>query len=122
MATVVKIPAQIKNVKDKHISEYFGFVATKQKNLSVALMTTQAGWEEEPQTAKFDEYIFVISGVLYVKTKGDDHIIRANEAIEIKKGEIVQYCTPFTSGAVYLSICLPAFRPILVKQSTIKKQ
>lgn len=121
MAKVIKSPAQIKSVKNKRIEEYFGNVATSQKNISIALMTTEEGWEEEPQIAKFDEYIYVISGTLFVRTKGNDYIIRAKEAIEIKKGEWVQYSTPFTPGAVYMAICLPAFQPSLVKPSAKKK-
>lgn len=121
MATVIKSPAQIKSVNNKRIEEYFGYVATKQKNISIALMTTQEGWEEEPQVAKFDEYVYVISGTLFVRTKNDDYVIRAKEAIEIKKGEWVQYSTPFTPGATYMAICLPAFQSSLVKPSDKKK-
>lgn len=121
MATLIKDPAQIKGVANKRIEEYFGNVATKQKDISIAVMTAKEGWEEDPQIAKFDEYIYVVSGRLYVRTKKDDFVINANEAILIKKGEWVQYSTPFKTGANYIAICVPAFQPSLVKREEIKK-
>lgn len=117
MAKLIQDPGQIKsNSPKKIIEEYFGNVNTKQKDISIAVMTAKEGWEEPGQIAKFTEYVYVISGRIFVKTKKNSYIVHEKHAIEIEKGEWVQFSAPFSGGAHYIAICIPAFQPSLVKR------
>ena len=122
MATLIKDPAQIKNDSKgkKIIEEYIGKVNSNQKDISIAVMNASEGWEEPGQVAKFVEYIYVISGRLFVKTKKNDFVVKARETIVIEKGEWVQFSTPFKYGANYIAICTPAFQNSLVKRDDVK--
>lgn len=117
MAKLVQSPAQISSGSPKKIiEEFFGKINTEQKDVSIAVMTAKEGWEEPGQIAKFTEYVYIISGKLFVKTKKHDYIIHEKHAIEIEKGEWVQFSAPFNGGAHYIAICIPAFQEKLVKR------
>jgi ethanolamine utilization protein EutQ (cupin superfamily) len=53
----------------------------------------------------------VLEGKLQVKTKEQTLIVEKNQGILIHKNEWVQYSSPFTGGAEYNAVCLPAFSP-----------
>ena len=107
----IKKPAIIKSAgnKPKVIREFVGRVNTGTKELSIARMTSPAGWEEPAQTPEFDEYTFVLKGLVQVKTLGQTFQIEEDQMFLAKKGITVQYSTPAADGAEYLAVCMPAF-------------
>ena len=94
----------------KRIEEFIGVVNSETTSLSIAKMTSPAGWQEPGQTPAFDEYTVVLKGVLKVKTKDAEHEVCAGQAIIVPANEWVQYSTP-DEGAEYIAVCLPAFTP-----------
>ena len=98
----------------KKIEEFVGRVNSGTKGLSIARMTSPAGWKEPGQTPDFDEYTVVLEGVLRVESKTAVHDVQAGQAILGGKGEWVRYSTP--EGARYIAVCLPAFSPEAVRR------
>jgi mannose-6-phosphate isomerase-like protein (cupin superfamily) len=113
MAKHIKSPTQVKSAgtKFKLIEEFIGKVNSGNSDISIAKMKSPAGWKEPQQTPQFDEFTFVLSGAMHVKTKEQSYIIRANEVFIANKGETVQYSTPGKEGCEYIAVCLPAFSP-----------
>lgn len=97
--------------KPKRIEEFFGKAGTKTSGLSLARMVSPGGWAETGQTPEFDEYTLVLRGLLHVKTREGGFDVGPGQAIWVKKGEWVQYSTPISEGAEYVSVCVPAFSP-----------
>ncbi len=95
--------------KPKLIDEYIGQVNTQTSDLSVAHMRSPEGWIEPGQTPAFDEFTIVLKGTLRVKHRTGELDVSAGQAIIAHRGEWVQYSTPFTGGAEYVAVCLPAF-------------
>ncbi|MEA2274893.1 MAG: hypothetical protein QOI98_3601, partial [Solirubrobacteraceae bacterium] len=93
------------------IEEFIGRVVSQTQALSIARMTSPAGWIEPGQTPEFDEYTLVLRGMLRVTTRDGASDVRAGQAIITPRGEWVQYSTPEDEGAEYVAICLPAFSP-----------
>jgi ethanolamine utilization protein EutQ (cupin superfamily) len=93
----------------KVIEEFVGRVNTGSAAVSVARMTSPAGWEEPGQTPEFDEVTFVLDGWLRVEHRDGSLDVRAGEAVVTHAREWVRYSTP--DGAQYVAICLPAFSP-----------
>jgi mannose-6-phosphate isomerase-like protein (cupin superfamily) len=116
MPTIIKQPTKIESAgnKPKIIEEYIGRVNSSTETISLAKMTSPAGWEEPGQTPEFEEYTFVIRGTLRVETKENVFDIKAGQAIITYKGEWVKYSTPDAEGAEYIAVCLPAFSPEVV--------
>lgn len=113
MPTIIKRPSIIEAAgnKPKIIEEYFGRVNSKTSEVSIAKMTSPQGWVEPGQRPDFDEYTVVLKGTLLVKTENEIINVKAGSAILTKKGEWLQYSTPFEDGAEYVAVCLPAFSP-----------
>jgi quercetin dioxygenase-like cupin family protein len=95
----------------KVIEEYVGRVNTSTGSVSIARMTSPAGWEEPGQTPEFDEYTVVLQGLLVVDHAGGRIEVRAGQAVHTAPGEWVRYSSPEPGGAEYVAICLPAFSP-----------
>lgn len=76
-------------------------------------MKSPSGWTEPGQCPEFNEYTLVLEGALHVNTRGESMVVRAGQALIVRKGEWVQYSTPEPSGAEYVAICVPAFSPDL---------
>lgn len=93
----------------KRIEEMIGVVNTQTRDVSVAVMTSPAGWQEPGQTPEFDEYTLVLEGEVVVSARDSEIAVRAGECVIAPKGEWVRYSTP--GGARYVSVCLPAFTP-----------
>ena len=55
--------------KPKIIEEFIGRVNSGTGDLSIAKMTSPAGWIEPGQNPEFDEYTVVLRGMLRVTTK-----------------------------------------------------
>lgn len=98
----------------KQIEEFIGRVNSKTSELSVARMTSPAGWSEPGQTPEFNEYMVVLRGALKVTLKDKELKISAGQAIIIEAGEWVRYSTPYEGGAEYIAVCMPAFSPEIV--------
>ena len=120
MPTIIKNPSIIEAAgnKPKIIEEFFGRVNSKTSEVSIAKMTSPQGWVEPGQRPDFDEYTIVLKGTLQVKTENEIISVKAGSAILTKKGEWIQYSTPFEEGAQYVAICLPAFSPDTVHRDT----
>jgi len=95
--------------KPKIIEEYFGRVNSKTSEVSIAKMTSPQGWIEPGQRPEFDEYTVVLKGILQVKTEKEIIEVKAGSAILTKKGEWIQYSTPYDGTVEYIAVCLPAF-------------
>jgi ethanolamine utilization protein EutQ (cupin superfamily) len=98
--------------KPKCIDEFVGRVNSKQDQLSVAKMTSPAGWVEPGQRPEFLEVSVVLTGRLHVEHEGGTMDVGAGQAVVSTPGEWVRYSTP--EGAEYIAICLPAFSPATV--------
>ena len=116
MTKIIKQPTLIKaaGTKEKIIEEFFGRVNSKTTDLSIARMKSPEGWEEPGQCPEFDEYTVVLKGTLHVKKKLEEYNVIAGQGILVNKNEWVQYSTPFSGGAEYVAVCLPAFSPTTV--------
>ena len=95
--------------KPKRIEEYVGRVNSATTAVSIARMTSPAGWIEPGQQPEFDEYTLVLEGCLRVESEAGVLDVRAGQAVHAAAGEWVRYSTP--EGASYVAICLPAFSP-----------
>jgi quercetin dioxygenase-like cupin family protein len=113
MPTLINSPTIIEAAgnKPKIIREFFGRVNSKTENISIAKMTSLAGWEEPGQRPEFDEYTLVLKGMLKVETKENVFNVNAGQAIITYAGEWIRYSTPNPEGAEYVAVCLPAFSP-----------
>ena len=93
----------------KRIDEFVGRASTGEAAVSIARMTSPAGWAEPAQAPDFDEYTLVLAGRLIVEHDGGRLEVGPGEAVHSRSGERVRYSTP--DGAEYVAICLPAFSP-----------
>jgi quercetin dioxygenase-like cupin family protein len=114
MPTLIAAPTVIPAAGEppKRIEEFVGRVNSRTEALSVARMTSPAGWVEPGQTPEFDEFTVVLRGSLRVESRGGVLDVAAGQAVIAHRGEWVRYSTP--QGAEYLAVCLPAFSPALV--------
>ncbi len=113
MPKLISSPTLVKAAgnKPKIIEEFFGRVNTSNNDISIAKMTSPAGWIEPGQTPEFDEYTLVLKGVLRVTSKQGVTDVVQGQAIFVEKGEWVQYSTPYEEGTEYIAVCMPAFSP-----------
>jgi mannose-6-phosphate isomerase-like protein (cupin superfamily) len=118
MTKIIKTPSIIKSAgnKEKLIKEFFGHVNSSTSEVSIAHMTSPAGWVEPGQSPEFNEYTVVLKGKLKVTTKDEELLITEGQGIMTGKGEWVQYSTPYEGGAEYIAVCVPAFSPGLVRR------
>ena len=93
----------------KRIEEFVGRVNSGTAGLSIARMTSPAGWVEPGQTPDFDEYSLVLEGCLRVESADGAVDVVAGQAVHVAAGEWVRYSTP--AGASYVAVCVPAFSP-----------
>jgi ethanolamine utilization protein EutQ len=114
IATATRIEAA--GNKPKIIQEHIGRVNSKTQALSVARMSSPAGWVEPGQTPEFDEYTLVLSGILRVEHQGGAIDVQAGQAVIAHASEWIRYSTP--NGAEYVAICLPAFSPHTVHRDS----
>ncbi len=118
MAKLIERPTEIEAAGEppKTIEEFVGRVNSETDAVSIARMTSPAGWSEPGQTPRFDEYSVVLRGVLHVKLKDGEFDVRVGQTVYVCQGEWVQYSTPDVDGAEYISVCVPAFSPGLVNR------
>jgi len=120
MSSFIPSPSIVKAAgnKPKVIEEFIGRVNSGINDVSIARMKSPYGWTEPGQTPKFDEYTVVLHGLLRVVTKSGTIDITSGQAFIANKGEWIQYSTPETGGAEYISVCIPAFSPENVHRDT----
>ena len=111
MPTLIEEPNVITAAgnKPKRIEEFAGRVATDTEEVSVARMTSPAGWEEPGQQPEFREITVVLSGCVRVEHEDGVTEVDAGQAIMTEPGEWVRYSPP--DGAEYIAVCFPAFSP-----------
>ena len=97
--------------KPKTIEEYAGRVNSGHASVSVARMTSPAGWEEPGQRPEFEEITVVLRGMLRVEHETGALDVQAGQAVVTAPGEWVRYSSPEDGGAEYIAVCLPAFSP-----------
>ncbi len=96
----------------KRIEEFVGRANSGHDALSVARMTSPAGWSEPGQRPEFTEVTLVLRGTVRVEHESGVLEVNAGQAVVTQPGEWVRYSTP--EGAEYVAICLPAFSPMTV--------
>ncbi len=113
MPTLIASPTVIKAAgnKPKLIEEFVGRVNSRTEAVSVARMTSPAGWVEPGQTPEFDEFTVVLRGMLRITSESGTLDVHAGQAVIAPHGEWVQYSTPEPDGAEYIAVCSPAFSP-----------
>jgi hypothetical protein len=113
MPELIEHPSTVEaaGTKPKLIEEFVGRVNTGEARLSVAKMTSPAGWVEPGQRPEFDEWTLVLDGCLRVEHEGGDLAVRGGQAVLVHAGEWVRYSSPEEGGATYVAVCLPAFAP-----------
>lgn len=116
MPRLIATPAVVEAAgnKPKRIEEYVGRVNSGHASLSVARMTSPAGWLEPGQRPEFEEVTVVLRGLLRVEHAQGTLDVRAGQAVVTSANEWVRYSTPEAGGAEYVSVCLPAFSPASV--------
>lgn len=114
MPILIPNPAVIEAAgnKAKKIEEYVGRVNSRTWTVSIAKMTSPAGWVEPGQKPEFDEYTLVLSGALQVESRDGTIEVKAGQAVIAHAGEWIRYSSP--KGAEYVAVCLPAFSPQIV--------
>jgi quercetin dioxygenase-like cupin family protein len=100
--------------KPKRIEEFVGHVSSGHTTLSIARMTSPAGWREPGQRPDFEEATVVLRGLLRVEYAGGTFDVQAGQAVVTAAGEWVRYSTPNPEGAEYVAVCVPAFTPATV--------
>lgn len=108
---VIAAPAVVAaaGTKPKRIEEFVGRVNSGHANVSIARMTSPAGWTEPGQRPEFEEITIVLNGMLRVEHAGGVLDVRAGQAVMTVPGEWVRYSTPELGGAEYVAVCIPAF-------------
>ena len=114
MARLIAEPVVVEAVGNlpKKIEEFVGRVATGTSAVSVARMTSPAGWEGPDQRPEFDEILLVLAGRLRLETRRETLEAGASQVLIAPAGEWARFSTP--EASVYLAICLPAFSPATV--------
>jgi mannose-6-phosphate isomerase-like protein (cupin superfamily) len=111
MPTFVAAAAEVESGGNKPmlIREFIGRVNSGHAHISVARLSSPAGWVEPGQTPEFEEFTVVLRGMLRVTHRTGVIDVRAGQAVVTHPGEWIQYSTPEADGADYIAVCLPAF-------------
>lgn len=116
MPRIIESPTIIQAAgnKPKRIEEYIGRVNSRHAAVSVARMTSPAGWVEPGQRPEFMEITLVLAGKVRVEYEGGALEVTAGQSVVTEPGEWIRYSTPDAGGAEYIAVCLPAFSPATV--------
>jgi mannose-6-phosphate isomerase-like protein (cupin superfamily) len=104
--------------KPKKIEEFIGRVNSSDAKMSVARMSSPAGWQEPGQRPAFDEVTLVLRGMVRVESESGVIDVQAGQAVLTTAGEWVRYSTPDEGGAEYIAVCVPAFSPETVHRDS----
>lgn len=118
MARLIREPTLVEAAGSppKTIREHVGRVNTSDERVSVAHMTSPAGWSEPWQRPEFDEWTLVLTGAVLVEDDNGSFTVAAGQSVHAPAGERVRYSTPI--GADYIAVCLPAFSPDTVRRDS----
>ncbi|MBX7104007.1 MAG: cupin [Gemmataceae bacterium] len=118
MGQFIEKPAKIRSAGNlpKIIEEYFGRVNSNDSRVSIARMSSPAGWREPGQTPDFDEYSVVLRGQLRVETCKGVVQVGTGQGFLAPAGQWVRYSTPGADGAEYIAVCIAAFSPETVNR------
>jgi len=95
----------------KIIEEFIGHVNSNTANVSIAKMTSPAGWREAGQTPEFDEYTIVLHGELQVETRNAVHKVTAGQAIIVNAGEGSATARPIPKArSISQCVCQPSLQ------------
>jgi quercetin dioxygenase-like cupin family protein len=113
MPKLIAAPAVVAaaGTKPKTIEEFAGRVNSGHGQVSVAKMTSPAGWQEPGQRPEFEEITVVLRGMVRIEYDGGILDVHAGQAAVTAPGEWIRYSTPGPDGAEYVAVCLPAFSP-----------
>jgi mannose-6-phosphate isomerase-like protein (cupin superfamily) len=113
MPELIEQPAIVEaaGTMPKVIEEFVGRVNTREDRVSIARMTSPAGWQEPGQRPEFDEWTLVLDGTLRVEHEDGTLDVSGGQAVLVRAGEWVRYSSPEPGGATYVAVCLPAFGP-----------
>lgn len=116
MARLISEPTSVEAAGSppKTIREHVGRVNTTEERVSIAHMTSPAGWSEPWQRPEFDEWTVVLSGAVLVEDESGSFTVEAGQSAHAPAGARVRYSTPI--GADYIAVCLPAFSPDTVRR------
>jgi len=116
MPTLIAAPAIVAaaGTRPKRIEEFAGRINSGHAQVSVARMTSPAGWQEPGQRPEFEEITVVLRGMLRVEHASGVLNVHAGQAVVAAPGEWVRYSTPDADGAEYVAVCIPAFSPATV--------
>ncbi|MGC1455510.1 MAG: cupin domain-containing protein [Nitrospirota bacterium] len=103
----------------KQIEEFVGRANSRTTEVSIARMTSPAGWSEPGQTPEFREHTVVLRGKLRVTLEDKEVDVSAGQTIILEPGEWVRYSTPYDGGAEYIAVCLPAFSSDIVHREAV---
>lgn len=93
------------------IDELVGNVATQEDTLSVAKVTVSKPTSEPWLTLDYDEWMCVLEGRIEIHTEKEGiTVVSAGETVFVAKGERFKPVFP-VAPAIYIPICLPAFKP-----------
>jgi mannose-6-phosphate isomerase-like protein (cupin superfamily) len=113
MPRLIASPAVVAaaGTKPKRIEEFAGRVNSGHAGVSVARMTSPAGWQEPGQRPEFEEITVVLRGMVRVEHESGALDVHAGQAVVTAPGEWIRYSTPGPEGAEYVAVCRPAFSP-----------
>jgi mannose-6-phosphate isomerase-like protein (cupin superfamily) len=113
MPRLIASPAVVAaaGTQPKRIEEFAGRVNSGHAGVSVARMTSPAGWQEPGQRPEFEEITVVLRGMVRVEHENGALDVHAGQAVVTAPGEWIRYSTPGPEGAEYVAVCLPAFSP-----------
>ena len=116
MPRLIGSPTPIDSVgnKPKLCDEYVGLVNTGEPRVSVTAVRSPAGWEGTAQYGEYDEYRYVLKGMLRVEHDGGTIDVEAGQALHVEPLEWVRFSTPREGGADYINVCTPAFSPAII--------
>jgi quercetin dioxygenase-like cupin family protein len=120
MPRLIPAPSRVEaaGTAPKRIEEFAGRVNSGHTGVSVARMTSPAGWREPGQRPEFEEITIVLRGMVRVQHEGGVLDVNAGQAVITAPGEWIRYSTPETGGAEYIAVCLPAFSPTTVHRDS----
>ncbi len=104
-------PIEIADRIPKEVREFVGRRNSGTSDLSIAYMQVPAGSYERGQTPEFTEYLVLLSGSLWVRTSDATIEVHAGQAVIIPAHNWVQYGAGESTGAEYITVCVPAFSP-----------
>jgi mannose-6-phosphate isomerase-like protein (cupin superfamily) len=111
MPKLIASPTPIASVGNmpKLCDEYVGLVNTGEARVSITVVRSPAGWEGDAQYGEYDEYRYVLKGMVRVEYAEGTIDVEAGQALHVEPLEWVRFSTPREGGAEYINVCTPAF-------------